>query len=752
MNTTPTVPPWMRLAVVVWLTGFLFVFFNQKLPNNPPTRWEVWMVVPFVLMDAVDPPQTETSLPRGLSHLGQRLPLWGLAAFILGGAWGWGLVPLRMLTPGSESTPLERHYFAGLLGLSMVSLVVLALGLIGVLSSILLGAFLAVGVGCGVWLIWRERTTAAKTAVRSSGKIPWWLLVLAPFVIGIALGSLSPSTDFDVNEYHLGGPKEWFLNGRITFLPHNIYTSFPFLTEMLLLAGMVLAGDWFWGALAGQVVLAAFAPLTALGLYAAGRRWHSETAGRIAAMVYLSTPWVFRMSIIAYADGGLMTYTGGAALAAWGTWQRFRDVTNESVVPPVIDRGLTRGVLLTGLLCGSAMACKYTGLVMAVVPFGLALMVAAARSSRGWKLVIETAATFSLGVGLTIGPWLLKNAVETGNPVYPLGYAVFGGRDIDDALAAKWKRGHARPSAGSVLGEARSLVVQAYDVAAVNDWQSPLVFALAPLVLLTASARRRARFPAAITVWLFLAWWLFTHHIDRFWLPLLPTATLLAGMGAADAIEHGGRWVIRGVLAIGVVFNLGFCATRFVGYNVGLTELMAARDFTARIVGPEIAWINEAAAIGVLPAETKILLVGEAAIFPARFPYEYNTVFDRSLFEEWCGEPGDMPARERPLRSPAAIRATLAEHDITHVYVNWGEIWRYRQTYGYTDFVHPSRFQQLIAGGVLERPVPWPEGFGRRPAQKSTADDALRKWAPELFVRGAENDAVITGVLYPVVR
>ena len=52
----------------------------------------------------------------------------------------------------------------------------------------------------------------------------------------------------------------------------------------------------------------------------------------------------------------------------------------------------------------------------------------------------------------------------------------------------------------------------------------------------------------------------------------------------------------RLLLIVGVVFNLGFCATGFVGYNVGLTELTAARDFTNRIVGPELAWINEAVA------------------------------------------------------------------------------------------------------------------------------------------------------------
>ena len=32
--------------------------------------------------------------------------------------------------------------------------------------------------------------------------------------------------------------------------------------------------------------------------------------------------------------------------------------------------------------------------------------------------------------------------------------------------------------------------------------------------------------------YLFLTWWLLTHRIDRFWLPLLPCLAILAGLGA----------------------------------------------------------------------------------------------------------------------------------------------------------------------------------------------------------------------------
>jgi len=36
------------------------------------------------------------------------------------------------------------------------------------------------------------------------------------------------------------------------------------------------------------------------------------------------------------------------------------------------------------------------------------------------------------------------------------------------------------------------------------------------------------------------------------------------------------------------------------------------------------------------------------------------------------------------------------------VFVHWGEIARYRATYGFTEFVQPEVFARLVQAGVLE--------------------------------------------------
>ncbi|HID21815.1 MAG TPA: hypothetical protein EYP14_05370, partial [Planctomycetaceae bacterium] len=89
----------------------------------------------------------------------------------------------------------------------------------------------------------------------------------------------------------------------------------PFGTEMLTLLAMVFCGDWWWGALAGQVLLATFAFAGSVACYAIGRRLFSPLAGWLAAALYMTTPWVYRLAIIPYAEGALCFWMAAGLLA-----------------------------------------------------------------------------------------------------------------------------------------------------------------------------------------------------------------------------------------------------------------------------------------------------------------------------------------------------------------------------------------------------------------------------------------------------
>jgi hypothetical protein len=79
------------------------------------------------------------------------------------------------------------------------------------------------------------------------------------------------------------------------------------------------------------------------------------------------------------------------------------------------------------------------------------------------------------------------------------------------------------------------------------------------------------------------------------------------------------------------------------------------------------------------------------------------------------------------------------------VLVNWEWIRHYREpgNYGYTDFVRPSRFAELVRAGVLDPPT----SLGRMSAQglSRRAFDELRA-APPTLRQTREGPVIVTGL------
>ncbi|MGV2338891.1 MAG UNVERIFIED_CONTAM: hypothetical protein LVR18_34370 [Planctomycetaceae bacterium] len=336
---------------------------------------------------------------------------------------------------------------------------------------------------------------------------------------------MTPQTDFDVREYHLQGPKEWFQQGRISCLKHNVYTSFPFFSEMLCLAGMAMAGDWRGGALTGQLLLAVFQLLTAASVFAMARRWLGAIPAWLALLMQITAPWTFRISLIAYAEGSLTFYLTISVLLV---------LLLRSQGPAAF---LSRPQLFCGFLAGSAMACKYTGLVLVVVPIGVFWLWQQWELRRrgpqlSGRMVVVGAIAFITGSFLAVGPWLLRNLHDTGNPVYPLGAAIFSSNDWNAPLDIRWKVAHSA-SEHSLLLIPRHLL----DAALWNTWTSSLSFGLAiPAVLLFRKRSIEQRSMFVFACWGLFTWWPLTHRIDRFWIPVIPLLSICgAGLWLASS-------------------------------------------------------------------------------------------------------------------------------------------------------------------------------------------------------------------------
>ncbi|HLQ43336.1 MAG TPA: hypothetical protein VK137_01295, partial [Planctomycetaceae bacterium] len=438
--------------------------------------------------------------------------------------------------------------------------------------------------------------------------------------------------------------------------------------------------------------------------------------------------------------------------------------------------------LLAGLFAGSAMACKYPGLVSVVIPLGAVVAVSAFRRGVGrsnFKIGGDDSAidannltppilkferptpsalmallAFGSGVAITIGPWLLKNLVETGNPVYPLAYGVFGGRDWDAASHAKWRAGHS-PSTYAISDLAEKFI----DVTAKADWLSPLLFGLAPLAwafgrwqisnLKSEIKNQKSKIENHLIRWLWLyvaylfaQWWLLTHRIDRFWVPLIPVVSLLAAVGCVWSERKLWRWASGAFVGLSVLFNLGLITTDdppICGFNAYLSDLNKARD-VAESTAEGIHYLNQLHDAGRLSRDAVVLCVGEAQVFDARPRVIYNTVFDQPILRDWMAEQpaSEVSERDWPLRPIDDVRRQFESHGVTHVLVNWQELLRYRMTYGYSDFVTPTRLAWLRENGLLGDPAEFSMGLrdfdSLKKHQRRKLDEQreVEEWAPEL--------------------
>ena len=500
----------------------------------------------------------------------------------------------------------------------------------------------------------------------------------------VLLGAMLPPLDFDVREYHSQAPKEFYQQGRITFLPHNVYANMPLGSEMLSLAGMIVGRDWWIGALVGKTLIALFAPLAALALVVAGRRFVTPTAGVIAALVYISTPWIARVSMHGLVEGVLAFYLFAALLAVL-SWQDRR----------AAGRCDNRFLWLAGFLAGAAVSTKYPAVLFCVLPLtawivyrSVATVVEGTPRPALWNLVRPPLA-FLLFVALGCGLWLAKNAYFTGNPVYPLLYDVFGGQTRTAEANDQWTRAHDPPNF-----RASDLAARAADATLKSDWLSPLLMPLAALGVLFGR-RRMAWWLAAYFGYVFVTWWSFTHRIDRFWIPILPVVALLAGMGATWTATRWWRIPFVALLGLGLVSNFLMITSPLVGDNRYLADLDLLRVEAYRI-DPWHLYLNEHA-----DDVSGVLLVGDAQPFDLEVPVTYNTVFDEAVFEQLARG-----------RTPVEVRQALRDRNISHVYVNWNEVARYRSpgNYGITKFIAPDVFDRLVDSGVLARVPPIEEG------------------------------------------
>lgn len=471
-----------------------------------------------------------------------------------------------VLTGAIPPTRAERWVYSIGLGLGAIAYLVLAIGLLGYLRT------LPVVIACCILaaLCWRGFAVSLRDLppARLPGRPSPWAIVTGCILIALtiiaAIDAFVPPAahEWDALSYHLAAPKVYLQHQRIVFLPTDHHSNFPFLIQMLFTLGLMLNGY----ALADLLHLTT-AALTVILLLVVGARRSGPVAGRIAALAFATSPIVVWEAGAAYIDLGFTFYTFLAVAALLD----YRDARQPA------------WAALAGIAMGLALGVK----AIALAPCFLAGLLLAAERTPLKHLMRYALAALIVGC-----PFYVKSWVQTGNPVYPFAYRVFGGVYWNQQLADQYSGSQARfglgEAAPSVIDDARcvsptygrldastrvrNLFLAPFGLISLPrifyDANDPGVFshlgflflALPVLALLAPTAGPGIRWAA----WLALLWyivWAQSMQYVRYLLPVLP---LLALVGA-DAVCRMGRLVLAlaGLaLTVQTVLTLGYFGYR----------------------------------------------------------------------------------------------------------------------------------------------------------------------------------------------
>ena len=648
---------------------------------------------------------------------------WALAALLPGAALGMVLLPIFRMGEVSRSW---HFILSAALGIGLWCQLILALGLLGWLDR---GLFLGIVGAALVYLILRWRSMvhgdaalghAAQGNQQATGSrqprrsrdfqhatvwTRWLWLLAAPFLtLSILAAANAPgflwkeeAFGYDVLEYHLQLPREYIDAGRISYAGHNVYANFPANVEMLYLAAMILTGSPQDAGTVCHLIHLLLGVMTVAAIWRAGREW-SPRAGVMAGVVAGTVGWAPYLSGLAYVELGMLFFGAAAMACVIRFAEKSRKIEksknrndlegHEAIparpdcAPPGSHEGNEWGwIVLAGLFAGFACGCKYTALPMVAAPVGLALMV----MYRGTMADRAKAGTlFALATLVAFSPWLVKNAVMTGNPVFPLAQRVFhatppGWGEVE---TQRWNRGHLPRADKDRLPDRLAALWRNLP----GDHHQRFGPAVIALALLGFLFRRPSRADVGLMVMLILqvlVWTFATHLFARFAVVMLiPLALLCARALPAEGIRLGGA--LLACVVAGAAWNFYFAARLHVAETPEAAP--AALLYEGKVPGFEyLGYINHE-----LPKDARILMVGDARPFYIFRDIDYCVVFNRSPF---------IAAVENA-QQPADVVSWLRGQGYTHVLVHWMEMERLRRTYGFSEKVNAELFDEWENHGL----------------------------------------------------
>jgi hypothetical protein len=487
------------------------------------------------------------------------------------------------------------------------------------LFLVLCGAAL---VGARWWWGW-----LAKEAPAPRERLgPWEGAAIVLLALAVALevyGALTPEIFYDSLVYHLALPKLYLLKGRLASIPHNIFSGLPLGMQMLYGLALALSDEKL-----ASLLHLSFGLGMAAGVYGIGRRFFTRAAGILSALVLLACPMALYAGWGCGVDLGAGFYCIGAAMAI------LLDLFPAEGRAAQESRPLWPAC--AGLLLGFACGTKYN-----VLPLAAVLITVYSWQSRRQGRPWRSGVVMSAAAAAALSPWLVKNVVFFGDPLYPYLRGLFG----DAGWIVDWQSfvsatGSRSPALLLTLEGWKNILLQPWTACVgawpMGDWPGPVFLMLIPWLFLMRPGRPAAGALLAAAAGSYLVWALATSLV-RF---LLPAFSLLA-LCAALAVENGvWPWWLRrlGWLAAlyGGLFNIQLAFRHGAGFGQWqcLMGQVSRADYlkTRRATYP-LPYYSAAEFINrELPPQAKVLVLGESRTYYIERDCIAATVLDRNPF------------------------------------------------------------------------------------------------------------------------
>lgn len=321
-------------------------------------------------------------------------PLFAALLFLFSGS----LLGFRVLRNRREQPTLVSLSLQTIMGCGFLSLVILLVGLtIGINRWIAWGLlFLVIGLHYKLIPNWFNQWRNLFPFRLKLSKFD----VLLSVILGVSLlfsflSNWLPIYHFDALMYHVMLPKAYLLEGRITDLSWQIQSGMPQNGEMFYLWGLSLINET--SALL-IVWLLGVTSLVGLGAFI------NEHFGFRSALVGI-TSFLCGYTVLSALTWGYVDWVtflfSVALLLTFFTWLIHQD---------------WHWLVLAGVFGGLLMGSKYTsGAIQISMEVAITLFCLRTRKSW-WKAMLF----YNLPLLIVFSPWLIKNFIFTGNPVYPL--------------------------------------------------------------------------------------------------------------------------------------------------------------------------------------------------------------------------------------------------------------------------------------------------------------------------------------------